>query len=507
VVPLIQQQKYIPVESMLNFKKNIKMKRIFNIALVMTTLICFGCTEDLDLYPLTARSEGNFYKNEEQMEMAVNEVQRVLANHYNGGGLPDLYGESFSDNTAFIIIGLASDHPLQIMEYYIHQNNTVIGAAWDNCYSDIHKCNNLLFQLEKNADLIDGSKLERMKGQAILVRSLIYFNMVRAWGAIPYVDKKINYQEAYEYLRREPEIIYENLINDLNYSKEVLPESYSGEDIGRVTKFGASAILAKIYLTIGDKEKAKSELEFIINSNMFSLDANGDGTINTGDLSHIFAPGTKNSKSSILEAQYMAGSNGHNSSHLVRYAPFKGDFHLPDDNRTWQGGGWNTPTEDIINEFELNDPRKEISLNIGYISLGSGTMVNYPYTMKFYDPNWNNPGQNFEIIRYADILLMYAEVTNDPQYLNMVRERAGMPAFGTADYPSDKYPSLELAIEHERRIELCFEFHRFFDLKRNNRAVEVINGKGFEFNEDELLWPIPENAIDINPKLTQNPGY
>lgn len=80
--------------------------------------------------------------------------------------------------------------------------------------------------------------------------------------------------------------------------------------------------------------------------------------------------------------------------------------------------------------------------------------------MKFYDPNWRYPGQNFEIIRYADVLLMYSEVTNDPSYLNMVRARVGLPGFGQEGYP-EKYNTLTLAIEHERRVELCFEFHRF----------------------------------------------
>ena len=89
----------------------------------------------------------------------------------------------------------------------------------------------------------------------------------------------------------------------------------------------------------------------------------------------------------------------------------------------------------------------------------------------------------------------------------MVRARVGMPAYGSSEYPTAQYPTLALAIEHERRIELCFEFHRFFDLKRTGRALEVMTAKGYDINANKLLFPIPLNAIDVNPGLTQNPGY
>lgn len=85
----------------------------------------------------------------------------------------------------------------------------------------------------------------------------------------------------------------------------------------------------------------------------------------------------------------------------------------------------------------------------------------------------------------------------------MSGERVGLPGYGKAGYPA-KYTSLALAIEHERRAELCFEFHRFFDLVRTGRAVEVLKSKGFNITESKLLFPIPQSAIDVNPELTQN---
>jgi hypothetical protein len=112
------------------------------------------------------------------------------------------------------------------------------------------------------------------------------------------------------------------------------------------------------------------------------------------------------------------------------------------------------------------------------------------------------------ILRYADLLLMLTEATGDPQYLNKVRARAGLPLYGTAAYPSALYPTVDLAVEHERRMELALEFHRWFDLKRTGRAVAVLAAKGKAVTADKLLLPVPQYALGQNPNLApQNPGY
>ena len=482
------------------------MKKYIYITVLTAMPILWGCNDKLDLYPLTKTTEGTFYQNEVQIQQALDDIYRQLGNYYNDDQIPDLF-ELYSDNTRILLRTGANNYKEQITDYFIQTDNGIINSAWENGYSSIYICNNVLYQIENTTTKIEESKLNLLKAQAMLVRSLIYFNMVRAWGAIPYVDKKITPAESYDYLRIEPDMIYQKLISDLTFCKEVLPGSFTGKDVGRVTKYGAAAILAKIYLTTGDMNKAKSELEFIINSNLFSLDANNDGTVNVADYLYLFSPTTKNCKSSILEAQYMAGENAMNATHQQGYTPFYWDFHLPGQTTTFRGDGSNTPTKDLENEFEPNDPRLSISIVPGYTPIGTDNFVEYPYTNKFYDPNWQYEGQNFEIIRYADILLMYSEVTNNPQYLNMVRARVGMPDYGTSEYPSAKYPTLALAIEHERRIELCFEYHRFFDLVRTGRAIEVMKAKGYNINDNKVLFPIPIHAKDVNPGLSQNPGY
>lgn len=488
------------------------MKSINNYMAIVIILISTGCDDDLlDLYPLTSKTEGNFYKNETQLNQAVDDVYRILGIHYEAAGLPDLYGELSSDNTFIYLTAGGTAEIDDISNFRILTDNSFLYSAWRKAYNGIYIINNLLYRLEETAlDInINESKFNAMKGQALLIRSLIYFNLVRAFGAIPYIDKKIDYNEVYDYLRTEPSIIYEDLISDLTYAKQVLPRFWDENDVGRVTTYGAAAILAKIYLTVGNTDKAKTELEYIMNSGIFSLDANNDGIIDENDFSHIFHWNTKNCKSSVLEVQYISGVNAFNSSHLQSYAPFSYGWEppLPYIGAIGRGAGFNTPTDNLEAEFEQNDPRKETSVIQEFFSSVTQSSVYYPFTMKFFDPNWNNPGANFEIIRYADILLMYSEVTGDPQFLNQVRNRVGLPAYGTEEYPSDKYSTLALAIEHERRVELCLEYHRFFDLVRTNRALEIMQDKGYEITNNKLLFPIPQRAIDLNKKLTQNPGY
>lgn len=488
------------------------MKAINILLLLCIGYILLSCSEDkyLNIYPLTEITEGNFYENQTQIEQALNDVYRQFGLIYDAHGLPDLFGEQSSDNTYILSKAGGDNFTEQINEYRILTNNGRIRTAWDRCYSSIFICNNVIEKIENSSVEIDDAKKRAMISEALVVRSLIYFNMVRAWGDIPLVLKRTSPSESYDYIRVPSEKIYEQIISDLQFAKNNLPESYTGNEIGKITKYGAASILAKIYLTLNDKGNAENELRVIIDSNKFSLDSNNDGQINIDDYKYIFHPNTKNCKESILEVQYRSGANTFNSNHQNVYSPFSHAFNLVDLNvpsSIFRGEGINTPTGDLMNEFEVNDLRKNASIYPGFTNQATNDFVEYPFTIKFFDPVWTNPGNNFAVIRYADILLMYSEVTNDPTFLNYVRERAGLALYGTEGYPSDMYPTLELAIEHERRVEFSFEFHRFFDLKRTGRAIAVLKGKGFDIDENKLLFPIPQNAIDVNPKLTQNPGY
>ncbi len=465
-----------------------------------------GCNQDqLDLYPETRLTQGNFYKNESQLVQAVDDVYRQLNRIYDARGIVDLYSELYSDNTYIEFTGGSTTFEEDIIDYRIQTSNGRIRTAWDNCYNALFICNNVIEQLQKTEVAFSKPEMKnRLIAEATFVRSLIYFNMVRVWGGVPMPLKVVTADESYEYVRESEAAMYQQIIKDLMESKSNLPASYTGSDIGRVTKYAAAAVLAKVYLTQGDKANAAKELKEIIDSNQYSLDANRDGKVNKDDYLFLFLPATKNSKSSILELQFLAGQNAVNSNYQQIYTPYHWAFHLPGMSETFRGEGMNTPTADLINEFEKADStRKNVTSYPGYVNLETKQFINYPFTMKFFDPNWRYAGQNVEIIRYADILLMYSEVTGDPTYLNQVRARVGLPGYGQPGYPT-QYNTLARAIEHERRMELSFEFHRFFDLVRTGRAVEVLKPKWYAITDKKLRFPIPQNAIDVNPKLTQN---
>ena len=466
----------------------------------------FSCSEtQLDQYPETQLTEGNFYTNEAQIIQAVNDVYRQLNRTYAASGLVDLYGELYSDNTYIEFSGGATTFEDDIKAFRIQPNNGLIQTAWNNSYNSVYICNNAILQLEKTTVPFSNPALkDRLKAEAIFIRSLLFFNMVRVWGDIPLPLKVTTADESYTFLREKKEVVYQQIIADLTASKAVLPASYTATDVGRVTKYAAAAVLAEVYLTIQDKTNAAKELKEIIDSNLYSLDANKDGVVNAADYAFNFLPNTKNSKESVLELQFLAGQNAVNSNYQQTYTPYHWAFHLPGSTETFRGSGLNSPTPDLTNEFETADTvRKNISVYPGYVNLETGAFIKYPFTQKFYDPNWRYPGQNVELIRYSDILLSYSEATGDPTYLNQVRARVGLPGFGKTGYPA-KYGTLALAIEHERRTELSFEFHRFFDLVRTGRALTVLKEKGFNITESKLLFPIPQAAIDVNPQITQN---
>lgn len=488
--------------------KSIKYSFIFTLLFFISS-----CDADkyLDIYPLTSVTEGSFYVDESELQQALNDVYRHLARIYDARHIADLYGEMYSDNTQMLLssgLGAIYQH---FNQHVLLADNAPVLTAWNGCYNSIFVCNKVISEIENAQFPIAENTKNSMIGEALLVRALIYFNMVRAWGDIPLITKVISPAESYDYLRESKAKVYEQIITDLTFARTHLPESWTGSNVGRVTRYAAAGILAKVYLTLDNKPSAITELQFIINSGRYSLDANNDGTVNADDYFHLFTPGVKNCKESILEVQYLAGANAVNSLHQRIYAPWDFTFNLIDlgvPASNFHGEGMNTPTDDLQEEYEENDPRNEASIYQGYTNPATNEFVTYPFTIKYFDPNWANPGQRLYVVRYADVLLMYSEAANDPAYLNMVRARAGLPLFGSPEYPGDLYPTLERAIEHERRVELAFEFHRFFDLVRTGRALDIMQAKGYDnLNANRLLFPIPQHARDVNPDLTQNPGY
>jgi tetratricopeptide (TPR) repeat protein len=441
------------------------------IAIVIVIFSSFGCHKQLDVSPVSQVTSGNFYKTESDIEQAVIACYDALQ-------AKGQYGQNFlylmevnSDNAKTSSItnsgGIYGDFDL----FRVTANNAVLDQTWAACYLGIQRCNIVLNRIGAIA-MADSTKNARI-GEAKFIRALTYFNMVRIWGAVPLVTKETtNPFNEFDHGRDDVSVVYSQIIKDLTEAAAALPTEQLNNNVGRVTKGAAQALLGKVYLTQKNYSAAVTVLQTVVNSASYQL---------LSVYADIFKTTNKNNKESIFEVQFKKGSNGEGSAFANLFA-------------------------------QVNDGRKAATV---------GTVNGKNYCKKFIDasPTQNlDGGNNFIVLRFADVMLMLAEALNEAgytangsafTYINQIRVRAGLSAL-TATTTPDQI-SFRLAIEKERKYELAFENHRWFDLLRTDRAIAVMtttpsdNGP-IAVTQSKLLFQIPQSQIDVRPGLIlQNP--
>jgi starch-binding outer membrane protein, SusD/RagB family len=472
------------------------MKMISRILVVISTaVIAFGCKKSfLELAPISNANAENFYKTKADFDLAVNAAYNSLYNIYAPEGAVSYVSEQMSDNAiVYNISGIETDK-WAFKDYNLKPANTMVYTFWQDFYKALFNINIVLSKID--AANVDQAYKDGVKAEMMFLRGLYYFNMVRMWGGVPLVLTPITGEESYGILRSPQADVYAQIIKDLQFAVDKLPLQSKITVKGKASKGAAETVLGEVYLTRGDKTNAATVLKDVYNSNEYAL---------LPTYTSLWGPTVKNTKESIFEIQHLGGSA---SNPYSRYY----QIFFPNTNIfTFYGGGMNQVTDDLYNEYEAGDVRRDASISLGYQN--GATFVNQKYTKKWTDAtapiNGGNilANNNFMVYRYADVLLMLSEATGDASYLNQVRARVGLPLFGTASYPSAKYPTLDLAIEHERRVELAIEFHRWFDLKRTGRAIPVLSAKGKAITQDKQLLPVPEIVRTQNPAVTQNSGF
>lgn len=483
------------------------MKKISCIKLglaAISLLSIVACKKSfLDLAPISNANVEQVYKTKQDFDLATNNAFATLYTVYAPKGSMSFTGELMSDNVTVSTLAISGSFTIvdqqAFRDYTVTATNSGVLNFWNDLYSAIFQANIVISKLEGAS--LDETYKTQTRAQMQFLRGLYYFNMVRLWGAVPLVTTPISGETAFG-LGRTPEAdVYKQIVEDLKYAAANLPEP-GAELAGRATKGAAKTLLGKVYLTLGDKTAATSVLKEV-------FDQYGKGA--KYDLLPSFSSlwgnstSNKNTKESIFEIQFKGGVGNPYSTYWPAFAPFE-NFAI-----TKYGGGMNMVTDDLYNEYETGDPRLDASFYTGYMK--NGVFVPVKFNKKWVDLTAPLDGgteacnNNFILLRYADLLLMLTEATGDVQYLNQVRDRVGLPRYGTAGYPA-KYNTVELATEHERRVEFALEFHRWFDLKRTGRAVTVLTSKGKVLDANKLLLPIPQYAINQNPNLNpQNPGY
>lgn len=476
---------------------------------VMALLLASGCTKDfLDRAPISQMNGNNFYKTAEDMKNALTAAYGSLqygALYYSS---MHVIGDLRSDNTEVTNPNAGTDL-VAIDNFQNLATTSISSTTWAGHYQAIQSVN---IVIEKTTAVpMDANLKARYIAEAKFLRGLMYFNLVRIFGDVPLVVKVINNpQEGYTYGRNPSTEVYTQIISDLTDAEAVLPHEFIGADIGRATKGAAAALLGKVYLTQKRFDLAVPQLKKVIDNvvlNKYQLLPTYAG---------VFGIANENNRESIFEVQFKKGSNGEGSPFTNQFAPIGSGTAVVSIGNPL---GQNIPTADMNSAYEANDIRKAVSMRNSYV-LGANT-VQHNYIVKYLGTPAASldSDNNWIVLRYADVLLMYAEALNEQgyvvdgpafTYLNQIRNRAGLlsKTSNNADLAlrvADQ-AAFRLAIEQERRVELAFEGHRWFDLVRTGRALALMGAKGMESHH--VLFPIPQSQIDINPALIkQNIGY
>lgn len=519
------------------------MKKI--VFFLITTMILLSCNDDfITLNPPSNLNSEGFYKTETDMNQAVLSAYRQLRSLYNQQYIR--LGEIRSDNTTYSWLSGNPANEKGIDEFAspLLPENSFTTSAWNDSYNGILRCNLVIDRIDA-ISFNDETQKTQYKAEVRFLRALYYFYLNRIFGGyalngallgVVKVDREITQDEAYESERAPLSEIYDLIVEDLIYAEANLPESYNSTDVGRVTKGGAGGLLGKVYMTMagyplnkGNEyyNKAIEQFKKVINNSRFTLEPT---------YSALFDVANKNTKESLFEVQYKKGAQGGATG-----SPWNNNFapRFSDKEVVLIGdkSGENAPTQSMSDAYEAGDPRKYVSMRDGWINAKTEAWESDKYVCKYYDvaTSGSDNGNNWIELRLADIYLLYAEALvrtdNDKQeaiyYVNKIRERAGntpgdpdivkpsdlLKDLQLSDFASDR--ELLLAIENERRVELAFENHRWFDLVRTGRAKDVMtesqkyNGfPDFTWSDDALAYPIPMTVMQSSPqKIIQNKGY
>ncbi len=492
--------------------KDIKAMLIMSL-FIMASMSCSN--EFLNLNPISNASIADFYKSPDDFQLAVNGIYARLR---SGGTFHDfvpLLADLHSDNTTVGTTAGTRTDLYEMSEFRDQPVNSVFSTIWNDHYAAIAACNMITDRINDIYFSSEDTK-NQLVAETRFLRALFYFNLVRIFGDVPLVSTEIKSIEAsYEIGRSPINEVYQLIEADLLFAAAHLPASYPASDVGRPTSGAAKGILGKAYLTQKKFAEASQVLKEVIVSNQYEL---------LSDFNDLWKVENKNHKESIFDIQFKKqASVNTGSNYSARFTPYLSGVALIGFETT--NGGCNTPTEDLLNTFSNDDLRKKASVAEGYTDQNGNYVsgLSGRHTRKFLGPytNGQRAEDNWPVLRYADVLLMYAEALNEQSfqpggeaftYLNQVRRRAGLlAAVGNSSEEGVLVASQEefrKFVATERRLELAFEGHRWFDLVRTGRALEVLNSKGYNIKDYQLLLPIPQVQLDINPgKLIQNPGY
>ncbi len=462
------------------------MKKILVLA-SLATLLMTSCGDSFfDLEPASSVTIDKVYKTASDYNVAVIGCYAKLQSQVN------FYTECCeyrSDNLSLGAPTAGTQDRYDIDHFTEKPSNGILSSYWANFNNNVYRCNLLLDQID-GANFAENLK-KQYKGEAMFIRALNYFNMYRIWGGVPATKHVVSAAEALKVARYSDEQMFDLIAGDLKeiVDNNYLPETYSSADMGRATSGAAKALLGKVYLTFHKWTEAKDILSQLIGK--YQL---------VSPIAQVFDVDNKNNNEIIFAVHFNKEIEGEGHSYWYNLTNASDDTNQ---------------TSSLLNTFPTGDARKDL---ITYVQVEKNVRL----MNKFYDtksPTFKTVGNDQILLRYADVLLMYAEALNEIQYdasegspalkyLNAVRQRAGISNLTTKQLPTQEKFRKGILVERQR--EFPYEGQRWFDLVRMGFAKSVMAENGVEIKDYQLLFPIPQQEIEkVGNKsiLWQNPGY
>lgn len=469
-------------------------------------LVLTACESQLNLSPVTNLTNVTYYKTADDAKAAVGACYAAI-------GYNDPFLDLVSTDDAIPFLTGAADRPL-LWRYNITPSNSFV-SFYSGAYNGINRSNIVLGRLPGIS--MDESLKKRYIAEAKFLRALHYFNLVRLYGDVPIVTTETTSLDGLAIPRDPVSKVYELIETDLKDAEAVLPKTYSASESGRITLGAAKGILAKVYLTRAGTTagsaywaQAAAKAKEVMELGVHDLYAN---------FADAFALTARGGKENMVEIQYLTDVRGHGDGrgYGVRSAAIY----------PGTGSGIARPTAQLYNLYSDKDTRKAVTFLTSYVYNGVTTNLSISdpdFTKAIsFQKRWDKTaktaggeGTSKTILRYADVLLMYAEAANEAANgptadayaaLNKVRTRAGLAALSGLTYQQFKE-----AVWLERRLELVFENNRRFDLVRTGRLLDAVKaetsfGRNPTIQPFHVLLPIPQADMDANPLLKQNDGY
>jgi len=484
------------------------MKNIISIITLISILMLSSCSKSfIEKVPVSSVTIDVLYKTDKDFQDAVIGAYQALRNQYaNMWQFGDLRGDD-----AFIQV---SNQPSStaVDNFSINSSDALLNNTWANYYIVINRANNILSKIE-GADIAVVKNKDRYTGEARFLRAIAYFDLVRIFGDVQMITTVPTIEETAATPRTPVATVYsEVIIKDLLDAASKLPVAYTGTEVGRATRGAAKAMLGKVYLTVKDFQKAEVVLQ----------------ELTTAPYTYALLPNyndlfdySKNEHHSeyIFDIEYEEGLGGLGSiftnNFMPNVTPLLNYYNIK--------GGFNesiSPTKSFVDLWQTGDKRKDVSIQCcgswrnpttGVVTTFNST-TSQSYTLK-YVTSVNTGGDskaNWKVVRYADVLLMLAEALNENGKtaaalvpLNQVRTRAGLAA-----YTGLTQAQLRDNVALERRFELSFEGHRWFDLVRTGKALAALAPVGMK--DYMTVFPVPLSQVKVMNNATlfpQNQGY